>query len=137
MFWRSKNHPQVWNFCDKALEFKFILVQVPGIENLAVESLFRLDLESADKLHRKLIESNPVHQIEAYIASKTTEENGDGLAMPINTSVKQLNVILTMFTRHDKETDDEYRSRQAFIKQQLKPQETAPHLTWTTSYTSL
>ena len=48
-FFQSKRiPPKLWNHCDQALQFDFVLAHVPGVENPAADYLSRLDINPED-----------------------------------------------------------------------------------------
>ena len=61
-FFQSKRiPPKLWNHCDQALQFDFVLAHVPGVENPAADYLSRLDINPEDRIHLKLNDQIPVH----------------------------------------------------------------------------
>ena len=60
-FFQSKRIPsKLWNYCDQALQFEFVLAHVPGVENPAANYLSRIDINPADRIHLKLHDEIPV-----------------------------------------------------------------------------
>ena len=60
-FFQSKRiPPKLWNYCDQALQFDFVLAHVPGVENPAADYLSRLDINPRDRIHLKLNDEIPV-----------------------------------------------------------------------------
>ena len=43
--------PKLWNYCDQALQFDFVLAHVSGTENPPADFLSRLDINPLDKIH--------------------------------------------------------------------------------------
>ena len=77
-FFQAKHiPPSLWNFCDQTLQFNFILAHVPGVENPAADYFSRLEIRPEERVHLKLTDSIPVHQIEIEIASKTPKQEED------------------------------------------------------------
>ena len=119
-------------FCDQAIQFNFKLAHEPFIENPAADYLSHLDRSPTDKLYLELTDSGPIHRIQMDVASKTPkrDENEEGFnsvevtqpdrTMPTSLSGEQIDVTLTMVTRRNRKTDDDYRCRHAFVKQQLE-----------------
>ena len=115
---------------DQALQFNFILPHVPGSEKPAADYLSCLDEAPANRVHLKLTNSIPIHRIEIGRASKTPKQDEDeddfnpddtnspDTATPISLPKKQIDFILTMVTKRDRENVDEYQCRQISIKQQ-------------------
>ena len=52
--------PKLWNQCDQALQFDFVLAHVPGVENTAADNLFRLDINPESRIHLKFNDSCPL-----------------------------------------------------------------------------
>ena len=113
--------PKLWNFCDQVLHFNFILAHVPGIENPAADYLSRLDVAPANRVSLRLTDSIPIDRIELNMASKTPKQddeqdifNPDEMtsadnSQPTNVPKEQIDVILTMLTERDCNTNDDYR----------------------------
>ena len=77
-FFQSKQRPpKLWNYCDQALQFDFVLAHVPGIENPAADYLSRSDINPNDSVHLKLHDEKPVFKVETDLASKTTKQDDD------------------------------------------------------------
>ena len=77
-FFQSKRiPPKLWNHCDQALQFDFVLAHVPGVENPAADYLSRLDYNPEDRIHSKLNYQIPVHHIEIDLAAKTPKQDED------------------------------------------------------------
>ena len=77
-FFQSKRiPPKLWNHCDQALQFDFVLAHVPGVENPAADYLSRLDINPEDRIHLKLNDQIPVHYIEIDLAAKTPKQDDD------------------------------------------------------------
>ena len=77
-FFQSKRIPsELWNHCDQALQFDFVLANVPGVENPAADYLSRIDINSEDRIHLKLNDQIPVHYIEIDLAAKTPKQDDD------------------------------------------------------------
>ena len=74
-FFQSKRIPlKLWNHCDEALQFDFVLAHVPGVENPAADYLSRLDTNPEDRIHLKMNDQIPVHHIEIDLAAKTPKQ---------------------------------------------------------------
>ena len=71
------NPTQAVEHCDQALQFDFVLAHVPGVENPAANYLSRLDINHEDRIHLKLNDHIPVHQIEIDLAAKTPKQGDD------------------------------------------------------------
>ena len=69
--------PKLWNHCDQALQFDFVLAHVPGVENPAADYLSRLDINPEDRIHLKLNDQISVHYIEIDLAAKTPKQDDD------------------------------------------------------------
>ena len=70
-FFQSKRiPPKLWNYCDQALQFDFVLTHVPGVENAAADYLSRIDIHPKDRIHLKLHDEIPVFKVEIDLASK-------------------------------------------------------------------
>ena len=69
--------PKLWNHCDQALQFDFVLAHVPGVENPAAGYLSRLDINPEDRIHLKLNHQIPVHHIEIDLAAKAPKQDED------------------------------------------------------------
>ena len=77
-FFHSKRiRPKLWNHCDQALQFDFVLAHVPGVENPAADYLSRLDINPEDRIHLKSNDQIPVHHIEIDLAAKTPKQDDD------------------------------------------------------------
>ena len=77
-FFQSKRiPPKLWNHCDQALQFDFVLAHVPGVENPAADYLSRLDINPEDRIHLKLNDQIPVHYIEIDLTAKTPKQDDD------------------------------------------------------------
>ena len=77
-FFQSKRiPPKLWNHCDQALQFDFVLAHVPGVENPAADYLSRLDINPDNRIHLKLNDQIPVHYIEIDSAAKTPKQDVD------------------------------------------------------------
>ena len=77
-FFQSKRiPPKLWNHCDQALQFDFVLAHVPGVENPAADYLSRLDINPEDRIHLKLNDQIPVYYIEIDLAAKTPKQDDD------------------------------------------------------------
>ena len=77
-FFQSKRiPPKLWNHCDQALQFDFVLAHVPGVEIPAADYLSRLDINPEDRIHLKLNDQIPVHYIEIDLAAKTPKQDDD------------------------------------------------------------
>ena len=74
----SKRIPlKLWNPCDQALQFDFVLAHVPRVENPASDYLYRLDIKPENRNHLKLNDQIPVLYIEIDMAAKTTKQDDD------------------------------------------------------------
>ena len=69
--------PKLWNHCDQALQFDFVLTHVPGVENPAADYLSRININPEDRIHLKLNDQIPVHHIEIDLAAKTPKQDED------------------------------------------------------------
>ena len=70
-FFQSKRiSPKLWNHCNQALQFDFVLAHVPGVENPAADYLSRLDINPENGIHLKFNDQIPVHSIEIDLAAK-------------------------------------------------------------------
>ena len=77
-FFQSKGiPPKLWNYCDQALHFDFVLAHVPGVENPAVDYLSRINIHPKDKIHLKLHDEIPVFTVEIDLASKTPKQDDE------------------------------------------------------------
>ena len=77
-FFQSKRiPPKLWNHCDQAHQFDFVLAHVPGVENPAADYLSRLDVNPEDRIHLKMNDQIPVHHIEIDLAAKTPKQDED------------------------------------------------------------
>ena len=79
-FFQSKRiPPKLWNHCDQALQFDFVLAHVPGVENPAADYLSRLGINPEDRIHLKfnLKLKITVHHIEIDLAAKTPKQDDD------------------------------------------------------------
>ena len=75
LFFHAKQIPsKLWNFCDQALQFNFLLAHVPGTENLAADYWSRLDIDPKHRIQLKLTDSTPVYLIDIDIAAKTPKK---------------------------------------------------------------
>ena len=125
--------PKLWNHCDRALQFDFILAHVPGTENVAADYLSRLDIRPEERVHLKLHDKIPVHHIEVDLASKTPkqdedEEDFDPTSLQqqddhtnLEEQHKTLDTILAIIPQKDDETDEDFARRKQMIKDQLTP----------------
>ena len=131
LFQAKQRVPKLWNFCDQALQLNFILAHVPGIENPAADYLSRLNVTPADRVHLKLTDSIPTHRIAIDKFSKTPKQvededefnhndlNSPDPTTPTSLPERKIDVILIVVTKCDGETNDGYRCRKVFVKQQL------------------
>ena len=77
-FFQSKRlPPKLWNYCDQALQFNFVLADVPVVENPAADYRSRLNINPKDRIHLKLHDEIPVFKVEMYLASKTPGQDDD------------------------------------------------------------
>ena len=77
-FFQSKRiPPKLWNYCDQALQFDFVLAHVPGVENPAADYLSRIDIHPKDRIHLKLHDEIPVFKVEIDLASKTPKQDDE------------------------------------------------------------
>ena len=77
-FFQSKRiPPKLWNYCDQALQFDFVLAHVPDVENPEADNLSRLDKNPRDRIHLKLNDEIPVYKVEIDLASKTPKQDDD------------------------------------------------------------
>ena len=77
-FFQSKRiPPKLWNYCDQALQFDFVLAHVPGVEKPVADYLSRLDINPRDRIHLKLHDEIPVYKVEIDLASKTPKLDDD------------------------------------------------------------
>ena len=77
-FFQSKQiPPKLWNYCDQALQFDFVLAHVPGAENPAADYLSRIDIHPKDRIHVKLHDEIPVFKVEIDLASKTPKQDDE------------------------------------------------------------
>ena len=75
-FFQSKGiPPKLWNYCDQALHFDFVLAHVPGVENPAADYLSRIDIHPKNRIHLKLHDEIPVFKVEIDLASKTPKQD--------------------------------------------------------------
>ena len=75
-FFQSKRIPaKLWNYCDQALQFDFVLAHVPGTENPAAHYLSRLDINPQDRIHLKLNDQVPVYHMELDLAAKKPRQD--------------------------------------------------------------
>ena len=129
-FFQSKRiPPKLWNYCDQALQFDFVLVHVPGTENPAADYLSRLDINPQDRINLKLNDKIPVYYVEIDLAAKTpkqddSEEDYDPdqqqqEEIPHNNPTLQS--LLQSMPKLPNETDDAYTLRLDELRRQLEP----------------
>ena len=120
-FFQSKRvPPKLWNDCDQALQFDFVLAHVPGVENPAADYLSRIDIHPKDRIHLKLHDEIPVFKVEIDLASKTPKQDDEEEEyIPDETNVPDtatspnptMHSLLAMFPRWCHEDDDQYHRR--------------------------
>ena len=130
-FFQSKRIlPKLWNYCDQALQFDFVLAHVPGVENPAADYLSRIDIHPKDRIHLKLHDEIPVFKVEIDLASKTPKQDDeeeeyipDETDVPDTTTSPNptMQSLLAMFPQWRHEDDDQYRRRIDDIKTQVQP----------------
>ena len=69
--------PKLWNCCDQALQFDFMLAHVPGVDNSAADYLSRPDINPEDRIQLKLNDQIPVHYIEINLAANIPQQDDD------------------------------------------------------------
>ena len=130
-FFQSKRiPPKLWNYCDQALQFDFVLAHVPGVENPAVDYLSRIDINPADRIHLKLHDEIPVFKVEIDLASKTPKQDDDeeeyipddhDVPDVATSSNQTIQTLMTMFPQQHREGDDQYNRRIEEIRSQIQP----------------
>ena len=117
-FFQSKRiPPKLWNYCDQALQFDFVLAHVPGVENPAADYLSGIDINPADRIHLKLLDEIPVFQVEIDLASKTPKQDDDEEEYILDdhdvpdvttSSNSTLQTLMMMFPQQHRETEEQY-----------------------------
>ena len=130
-FFQSKRiPPKLWNYCDQALQFDFVLAHVPGVKNPAADYLSRIDIHPKDRIHLKLHDEIPVFKVEIDLASKTPKQDDeeddyipDATNVPDATTSPNptMQSLLAMFPQRCHEDDEQYRRRIDDIKTQVQP----------------
>ena len=130
-FFQSKRiPPKLWNYCDQAHQFDFVLAHVPGVENPAADYLSRIDINPADRIHLKLHDEIPVFKVGIDLASKTPKQDDDEEeyipddhdAPDVTTSSNPtLQTLMTMFPQQHRENEEQYNGRIEGMKSQIEP----------------
>ena len=77
-FFQSKTiPPKLWNYCDQALQFDFVLAHAPGFENTAADYLSEIEINLQDRIHLKLHDEILVFKVEIDLASKPPKQDDD------------------------------------------------------------
>ena len=75
-FFQSKRiPPKLWNYCDQALQFDFVLAHVPGTEYPAADYLSRADINPQDRIHLKRNDQIPIYHVEFDLEPKTPKQD--------------------------------------------------------------
>ena len=78
---------KLWNYCDQALKFDFVLAHVHGVENLAADYLSIIDINPQDRIHLKLHDKIPVFKVEIDLASESKQDNDEEEYIPDDVNV--------------------------------------------------
>ena len=130
-FFQSKRiPPKLWNYCDQALQFDFVLAHIPGVENPAADYLSRIDINPADRIHLKLHNEKPVFKVEIDLAFKTPKQDDDeeeyipddnDVPDVTTSSNTTLQTLTTMFSQQHRESEEQYNRRIEGIRSKIKP----------------
>ena len=134
LFFQSKRVlPLMWNYCDQALRFDFVLAYVPGTGNPATDYLSQLEIRPEERMHLKLNDEFPVYHFEIDLSSKTPKQDEDEeyfIPDDDNTNSQQhdaINAILDQVPQGNNESSEQFRERRETTRYQITPIITGQH----------
>ena len=129
-FFQSKRIPhKLWNYCDQALKFDFVLAHVHGVENLAADYLSIFDINPQDRIHLKLHDKIPVFKVEIDLASESKQDDDEEEYIPDDVNVPDnaaspnptMQALLATLPQWRHEDKEQYRRRIDDIRSQVQP----------------